>query len=53
MLGVINIASLYLAQPPDEVATRINDYIRSHAPASYLESVDEPDDELEPPINAD
>lgn len=42
--GCIAISSLYLAQPTEEVAARIHDYVLSHAPASYLE----PEESAEP-----
>lgn len=51
--GCIAISSLYLAQPTEEVAERISVFVRSHAPASYLESADDADNEPEPPPNAD
>ncbi|HEX8731955.1 MAG TPA: STM3941 family protein, partial [Ktedonobacterales bacterium] len=53
MTGDIGIASLYLAQPPVEVAARIRAYVLSHAPASYLAQEDAveraPDDLHKPP----
>lgn len=49
--GLIAISSLYLAPSTNEVATRISDYVRSHAPASYLEQ-DEEDNETQPPADA-
>lgn len=38
--GEIAISPLYFAQSPAEVATRIQAYVRSHAPVSYLEQED-------------
>jgi hypothetical protein len=42
--GMIFVGSLFLSQPPSEAARCINDYVKSHAPAGYAETDEEPDE---------
>lgn len=44
--GGIYISSIVLSQPPSELAQRIYDFVKLHAPASYME-LDEREDDAE------
>ncbi len=44
--GGIFISSIFLSQPPAEVAQRIHEYVKAHAPAGFMEP-DEDEDERE------
>ena len=43
--GGIFISSIFLSQPPAEVAQRIHDYVKSHAPAGYMETGEDEDED--------
>lgn len=43
--GAIYLSSIYLSQPPAVIAQQINDYVKAHAPADFLEPEDEDEDE--------
>lgn len=42
--GAIYISSVVLSQPPSELARRIGDFVKSHAPAGYIEPDEYEDD---------